>query len=129
MIAPRFIPLVLKQVWRARTRSLLTVAGVTVAMFLFAAVQAMQAGVEAATETQAEDTTLVVYRKDRYCPYSSRMPQSYEQQILRIPGVRSVVPIKIVVSNCRTSLDVVTFRPLPYSIDLTMTGSTDVPTP
>jgi putative ABC transport system permease protein len=113
MIAPRFLPLVFKQAWRARTRSLMTIAGVTVAMFLFAAVQAMQAGVEAATTQQADDTTLVVYRKDRYCPYSSRMPQYYEQQLRQIPGVAAVVPIKIVVSNCRTSLDVVTFRGVP----------------
>ncbi len=113
MIAPKFIPLVVKQVWRARVRSLLTVAGVSVAMFLFAAVQAMQAGVEAATQAQADDTTLVVYRKDRYCPFTSLMPQSYEQQIRRIPGVTAVVPIKIVVSNCRASLDVVTFRGVP----------------
>jgi len=113
MIAPRFVPLVLKQVWRARIRSLMTVTGVTIAMFLFAAVQAMQAGVEAATQEQAGDTTLVVYRKDRYCPFSSRMPQSYEQQIRQIPGVKAVVPIKIIVSNCRTSLDVVTFRGVP----------------
>jgi putative ABC transport system permease protein len=113
MVAPKYMPLVLKQVWRHRTRSLLTIAGVTVAMFLFTAVQAMQAGVEAATLANAEDTTLVVYRKDRYCPYTSRMPQSYAQQIARIPGVQSVVPVKIVVSNCRTSLDVVTFRGVP----------------
>lgn len=113
MIAPRFIPLILKQVWRARTRSILTIAGVVIAMFLFSAVQAMQAGVEAATQTRAEDTTLVVYRKDRYCPFTSQMPQSYQQQIERIDGVASVVPIKIVVSNCRTSLDVVTFRGVP----------------
>lgn len=113
MIALRFVPLVWKQVWRSRTRSLLTIAGVTVAMFLFTAVQAMQAGVDAATTARAGDTTLVVYRKDRYCPFTSRMPQSYTQQIERIQGVESVVPIKIVVSNCRTSLDVVTFRGVP----------------
>jgi putative ABC transport system permease protein len=113
MLAPRLVPLVLKQIWRQRTRSLLTIAGVTIAMFLFSAVQAMQAGVESATQTNANDTTLVVYRKDRYCPFASRMPQSYVDQIARIPGVASVVPIKIVVSNCRTSLDVVTFRGVP----------------
>jgi putative ABC transport system permease protein len=82
-------------------------------MFLFAAVQAMQAGVEAATEAQAGETSLIVYRKDRFCPYSSRMPQFYAPQIRQIPGVLSVTPIKIVVSNCRTSLDVVTFRGVP----------------
>jgi putative ABC transport system permease protein len=113
MIAPKYMPLVFKQVWRSRARSLLTIAGVTVAMFLFAGVQAMQAGVEQATQVQADDTVLVVYRQDRFCPFTSRMPQSYEQQIRRIPGVEQVVPIKIVVSNCRTSLDVVTFRGVP----------------
>lgn len=113
MIAPRFIPLVWKQVTRHRMRSILTVLGVAVAMFLFSAVQAMQAGVEAATRTNADDTTLVVYRKDRYCPFTSMLPQSYEQQIGQIPGVVSVVPVKILVSNCRASLDVVTFRGVP----------------
>lgn len=113
MIHPRFAPLVWKQVWRAPTRSLLTLGGVAVAMFLFAAVHAMQAGVEAATSRSAEETKLIVYRKDRFCPFSSRMPQSYEQRLAQIPGVASVVPVKIVVSNCRTSLDVVTFRGVP----------------
>jgi hypothetical protein len=42
-------PVVLKQVWRHRTRSLLTVSGVAVAMFLFVAVQALQEGVHEAT--------------------------------------------------------------------------------
>ncbi len=113
MLAPRFLPLVLKQVVRQRTRTLLTVAGVAVAMFLFSAVQAMQAGVRAATEQNAADTTLVVYRKDRWCPFASRLPESYMSQIARLPGVAGVVPIKIVVSNCRASLDVVTFRGVP----------------
>jgi putative ABC transport system permease protein len=113
MVAPRFIPLILKQVVRHRARSALTMMGVGVAMFMFAAVQAMQSGVEAATVTNATDTTLVVYRKDRFCPFTSRLPQSYEQQIARVPGVESVVPVKIVVSNCRASLDILTFRGVP----------------
>lgn len=113
MIAPRFLGLVFKQLWRARMRSILTVASVAVAMGLLTGVQAMQTGVQQATQRHAGDTTLVVYRKDRFCPFSSQMPQSYEQQLRKIPGVAAVVPIKIVVSNCRTSLDVVTFRGVP----------------
>jgi len=113
MLSPRYLPLVLKQVVRRRLRSLLTILGVAVAMFLFTAVQSMQSGVEAATVSNAADTTLVVYRKDRFCPFASRLPESYFEQIKRIPGVESVVPMKIVVNNCRTSLDVVTFRGVP----------------
>lgn len=113
MIAPRLIPVVLKQVVRQRTRSLLTVAGVAVAMFLFCAVQSMQRGTELATQTTAKDTELIVYRKDRYCPFASQIPEHYLPRLEKIPGVVNVVPMKIVVSNCRTSLDVVTFRGVP----------------
>ena len=95
MLAPKFIPFVVKQVTRHRTRSLLTLSGVAVAMFLFSAVQAMQAGVRAATEVNATDTTLVVYRKDRYCPFSSLMPQSYMGRIATLPGVSGVVPVTV----------------------------------
>ena len=113
MIAPKFIPLVFKQVVRYPTRSLLTVGGVATAMFLFVAVQAMQKGVHMATYESAADTTLVVYREDRFCPFTSRLPQYYLHKIEQIDGVRSVVPLKVVVNNCRASLDVVTFRGVP----------------
>jgi putative ABC transport system permease protein len=113
MLSLKFIPLVWKQVVRHRTRTLLTVAGVATAMFLFTAVQAMQQGVGEATQTTAKDTTLVVYRENRFCPATSRLPEYYGDRIAKIPHVVSVVPMKIVVNNCRTSLDVVTFRGVP----------------
>jgi putative ABC transport system permease protein len=113
MMFQKFIPLILKQVTRQRTRTLLTIGGVAVAMFLFVAVQAMQAGVTEATQTTARDTTLVVYRENRFCPATSRLPEYYGDRMAKIPDVVSVVPMKIVVNNCRTSLDVVTFRGVP----------------
>lgn len=113
MIAPKYIPLVIKQVIRHPARSLLTLGGVATAMFLFVAVQAMQEGVHTATHESAADTTLVVYREDRFCPFTSRLPEYYLPQIERLDGVRAVVPMKIVVNNCRASLDVVTFRGVP----------------
>ena len=110
MITPRFIPFVLKQVVRHPFRSMLTVGGVATAMFLFVAVQAMQRGVHLATVEEAEDNTLVVYRKDRFCPFTSRLPQHYLDKIEKTDGVRTAMPMKVVINNCRTSLDVVTFR-------------------
>lgn len=109
----RFLPLVRKGITRNRGRSLLTITSVTVAMFLFTSVEALQVGVRRATEVTANDTTLVVYREDRYCPFSSRLPQSYQARIESIEHVQAVVPVRVVVSNCRTSLDVVTFRGVP----------------
>lgn len=122
MLAPRFAPLVLRQIIRHPARTGLTVAGVAVAMFLFVVVQALQSGVTDATHITAKDTTLVVYRENRFCPATSRLPQFYEDRIAKVPGVASVVPMKIVVNNCRASLDVITFRGVP-SEDLPLISS------
>ena len=113
MISLRHFPLVFRYVIRHKTRSLLTITGIAIAMFLFYTVQATQQGVRQATEETAKDTSLVVYRQDRYCPYTSQLPEAYAARIAKISGVTGVVPIKIAVNNCRTSLDVVTFRGVP----------------
>ena len=52
----RCIPYVLKQVTRHRVRSLLTVMGIAIAMFLFTAVQAMNRGVTEATTATANES-------------------------------------------------------------------------
>ncbi len=109
----RTVPFVWRNLTRRPMRTGLTVLGIATAVFLFAFVESMRDGVRRATEAGAGETTLVVYRKNRFCPFTSQLPQSYEQQIQRVEGVRGVVPMKIVVNNCRASLDVVTFRGVP----------------
>lgn len=113
MIHLKYWPLVLKQVARHRVRSMLTILGVAIAMYLFVAIQAMQQGVAQTTQATAADTTLIVYREDRFCPFTSKLPEYYLPQIEAIDGVVSAVPIRVVVNNCRASLDVVTFRGVP----------------
>lgn len=113
--ALRIIPLILKQIYRAPIRSTFTIVGIAVAMFLFTSVETMRQGVTRATTATAEDATLVVYRENRFCPFSSRLPEYYGDRIERIDGVRDAVPTQIHVSNCRASLDVVTFRGLPIA--------------
>ncbi|MEM6280427.1 MAG: ABC transporter permease, partial [Verrucomicrobiota bacterium] len=102
-----------KQMTRHRVRSLLTILGVGAGMFLFAAVETMQKSLSEATEAKARDTTLVVYRENRYCPSTSRLPEHYQPDIKRIPGVAEVIPIQIAVNNCGASLDVIAFRGVP----------------
>jgi len=109
----RTIPFTWKNLVRRPLRTGLTVAGIAVATFLFSFVESMRDGVSKATEAGAAETRLVVYRKNRFCPFASQLPQSYQRSILSIEGVKSAVPIKIVVNNCRASLDVVTFRGVP----------------
>lgn len=105
--------LAIKQLWRHPVRSSLTILGVSTGMFLFISVESMQESMRAATEMTAVDNVLVVYRENRFCPFTSRLPESYQRRIEAVSGVTEVVPIKVVVSNCGTSLDVVTFRGIP----------------
>ncbi len=112
-----WIPNLLKLAWtqlvRHKVRSLLTVLGVASGMFLFTAVETLQRSLAKATEETASDTTLVVYRQNRFCPSASRLPEHYADEIRRIEGVREVIPVQIVVNNCGASLDVITFRGVP----------------
>ncbi|WP_367875077.1 ABC transporter permease [Luteolibacter sp. Populi] len=101
------------QLTRHKVRSLLTVLGVAAGMFLFTAVETLQRALAKATETTAADTTLVVYRQNRFCPSASKLPEHYAEEIRRIEGVREVIPVQIVVNNCGASLDVITFRGVP----------------
>jgi putative ABC transport system permease protein len=110
---PNLLRLSWTQLVRHRVRSLLTVLGVASGMFLFTAVETIQRSLAKATEETAADTTLVVYRQNRFCPSASRLPEHYADEIRRIPGVREVIPVKIVVNNCGASLDVITFRGVP----------------
>jgi len=103
----------LKNVTRYRLRSLLTILGVGLGMFLFTAVEALQSSVRAATESAQGDQQLVVFRENRFCPATSRLPEDYERTLAGLEGVARVIPVQIVVNNCGTSLDVVTFRGVP----------------
>lgn len=102
-----------KQLLRHRMRTLLTLAGVAIGMFLFATVETLQSSLRNATQATADDTTLVVYRENRFCPATSRLPEHYLSEIRRLDGVAEVIPIQIVVNNCGASLDVVAFRGVP----------------
>lgn len=104
---------VVRSVMRQRLRSLLTFAGIATSMFLFAFIEGLQSGVRQATESEATRNTLIVYQQNRFCPAASNLPERYATQIAKIPGVTSVLPIKIFVNNCRAALDTVTFRGVP----------------
>jgi len=105
--------LALKQVMRHRVRSLLTIAGVGAGMFLFTSVQTMQHSLARVIQSGADDNVLVVYRENRFCPMTSRLPEHYLSEIQRLPGVAEAIPIQIAVNNCGASLNVITFRGVP----------------
>lgn len=109
----RFIPYVTRTLWRHRTRTLLTVSGTSVAMFVLAFVGAVQEGLDRLLTDQQHDRSLIVFQANRFCPSTSKLPQDYATQIGKLPGVKAAVPNKVYMNNCRASLDVVVFNGLP----------------
>jgi putative ABC transport system permease protein len=109
----KFIPYVLKSLWRHRARTLLTVSGTAVALLVFCFIGAVQQGLLALTSGEDAGRTLVVFQENRFCPQSSRLPQDYESTIAKLSGVQDVVPIKVFTNNCRASLDAIVFQGLP----------------
>lgn len=101
---------VLKTLWRHRTRTLLTVSGSAVAMFVFCFVGSVQEGLHRLTTGSDADRSLIVFQENRFCPTTSRLPEDYAKKIREVNGVRDVMPIQVWTNNCRASLDIVVFN-------------------
>lgn len=109
----RFAPYVVKTLWRHRARTLLTIGGAAVAMFVFCFVGSVQEGLRRLTEDEDAQRTLIVFQENRFCPTSSRLPQDYAARISKLPGVADVMPVQVWTNNCRASLDIVVFNGAP----------------
>jgi len=102
--------LAFKFIIRHPVRSLLTVLGISTGMFPYIGVETMQAGLRASTKLSDTDSELIVYRKDRFCPFTSKMPEHYVGRMKKVPGVTAVMPVKVLVNSCGTSLDIIVLR-------------------
>jgi putative ABC transport system permease protein len=109
----KFIPYVLKTLWRHRSRTVLTVSGSAVALFVFCFVGSVQQGMDDLGRRQESKQSLVMFQANKFCPATSHIPQDYELKIKQLDGIREVVPIQVFTNNCRASLDVVVFYGLP----------------
>lgn len=109
----KFLPYILKTLWRHRSRTILTVSGSAVALFVFCFVGAVQEGMNDLRRRQEAAGSLIAFQANKFCPATSHLPQDYDQQIAAIDGVREVVPVQVFTNNCRASLDVVVFYGVP----------------
>ncbi len=106
----RFMPYLFKSLLGHRARTLLTVSGAMVAMFVFCCVGSVQQGLDRLTSDEEAQKTLIVFQENRFCPTSSRLPEDYARKIREIPGVKDVMPTQVWTNNCRASLDIVVFN-------------------
>lgn len=109
----RFAPYVFKSLWRHRARTLLTISGAAVALFVFCFVGSVQEGLQRLTDNEDAQRTLIVFQENRFCPTSSRLPEDYANRIRKISGVKDVMPVQVWTNNCRASLDVIVFNGAP----------------
>jgi putative ABC transport system permease protein len=109
----KFLPYILKTLWRHRARTILTVSGSAVALFVFCFVGSVQEGMNDLQQRQESKQSLVMFQANKFCPATSHLPQDYADKIRKLSGVRDVVPIQVFTNNCRASLDVIVFYGLP----------------
>jgi putative ABC transport system permease protein len=73
----RFLPYVLKNLWRHRVRTGLTVSGAAVAVYVFCFVGAVQEGLARLKQDQQAERSLIVFQANRFCPFTSKLPEDY----------------------------------------------------
>ncbi|MCC7477548.1 ABC transporter permease [bacterium] len=107
MTGVRFGKLILRNLTRARARTLLTVLGVAMSVFIFAALLSLDHGVQRMIETTGDDSVITVFEKYKACPPFSHLPVHYGEKIAGIEGVDAVMPVRFLLSTCGTTTDLV----------------------
>src|SRR2546421_8180455 len=84
----RYLPLILKNCWRNRRRTLLTIASIGVSMCLLGVMIAMYYAMYLGDATPEQALRLVTRNR---IWLTVAMPQSYRERIKQIPGVREAI--------------------------------------
>tara|TARA_B100000809_G_scaffold262492_1_gene313574 strand:- start:921 stop:2063 length:1143 start_codon:yes stop_codon:yes gene_type:complete len=111
----KYLPYMFKTLWRHRIRTMLTVVGAGIAMFIFCFVGSVQQGLNSLSQQREASRSLIVFQANKFCPATSGLPEDYDRKILKLEGIREVVPIRVFTNNCRASLDVIVFYGMPPS--------------
>ncbi len=98
---------VLKTLWRHRTRTLLTVSGAAVAMFVFCFVGSVQEGLERLTTGSDAERSLIVFSRESILPNHQSLTGRLCEEIFEVPGVRDVMPIQVVDQQLSRELDII----------------------
>ena len=69
----KFLPYILKNLSGHRVRTVMTVGGTALLMFLFLFVTSIQEGLDQLL--QSSDERLIVFQAYRFCPSSSQLPE------------------------------------------------------
>jgi putative ABC transport system permease protein len=101
----KFLPFIIKSITRNPVRTLLTLVGVAVAIFIFTAVVSLNHGMTRMIQNSAQEDVLVVYDKYQGCPPLSKLPVSHQRQLEELPGVAATSSTLFLLSACSRATD------------------------
>ncbi len=82
----KFLPLVLKNLFRKKTRAVLTIGSIAVALFLYGLLVTIQTALSQGVQVAGADRLVARNRTSLIMP----LPYSYQQRLLQIPHVKTV---------------------------------------
>ncbi len=82
----KYLPLIVKNLFRKKTRLLLTLGSIAVALFLYGLLVTVEGALTQGVEVAGADRLVVINRVSLIQP----LPVSYRDRLLRIPGVAAV---------------------------------------
>ena len=103
----RFGRLILRNIVRNKVRTSLTMLGIAVSIFIFAALLSLDQGVRRMVDSTGSNNVLTVFERYKACPPTSRIPVHYADKMAELPGVEDVMPVRFLLSTCRTTTDLV----------------------
>ena len=102
--AVKFAPLVVRNLFRSRRRTILTVASIAVSIFIFVALMSLPGAVNQILRDRAGSLRLICHSKAGFF-YS--MPEAYRRRIAAIPHVETVSGETVFMSTYRDPKDLI----------------------
>lgn len=96
----KLLPLILKSMKQKRVRTMLTIIGVSVAVFIFCFFQAIQDNMDDVISSAGAHNNLVVSESNKWWPNKSELPETYVEKLGQFPQVEEIMPIRIVSIDC-----------------------------
>jgi len=108
--------LAFKNLMANKIRTLLSIAGVAVCVFIFSGIQTLDDGLKRMVAETGGREILIVFQKYKACPPYSKIPISFLDQIKNLDHVKEIMPVKFLMSNCGTTTDLVVIHGVEKNI-------------
>jgi putative ABC transport system permease protein len=93
------LSLILKTIWRNGRRSILSILGIAVSVFLICCLVALTNGFQTLVKASSENNLLATYEKKRACPWTSKLDEHYADKIRTHPSVADVTTELIIAAH------------------------------